>query len=296
MTSSTGFVGLGNMGVPMVRNLTGAGIAVTGFDISADNRAALDGLDGARTTDRLADAAAAGVLVLMLPNGTIVRDVLIGTDGALKHLPDGGLVVDMSSSDPEVYPEIAAALGEKGIQFIDAPVSGNVRGAAAGTLTIMAGGDDAAIDRAMPLFSAMGEKVFRTGALGTGQVMKALNNLVSAGALMMTIEALLVAKKAGLDPAQANAILNVSTGRNNSTERKIEPFVLSEAYNSGFGLSLMAKDLRTAGSVAERLGADMPLAGHAVDMASAAEAALGPDADHTEVARWLESVTGMRLR
>lgn len=291
-----GFVGLGNMGAPMVRNLAAAGFAVTGFDICADNRVALDGLDKVRTTDRLAEAAGADVLVLMLPNGHIVREVLLGADGALAHLPAGGLVVDMSSSDPEIYPEIAAALAEKDIGFIDAPVSGNVRGAAAGTLTIMAGGDDVAIDRATSLFSAMGEKVFRTGALGTGQVMKALNNLVSAGALMMTVEALLVARKAGLDPAQANAILNVSTGRNNSTERKIEPFVLSGAYNSGFGLSLMAKDLRTAGSVAGRLGADMPLANHAIEMASAAEAALGPDADHTEVARWLENVTGLRLR
>lgn len=294
MASKTGFIGLGNMGIPMTNSLIAADISVVGYDANPGPLAKRES-PLFELVDSLPKVAETGILILMLPNGSIVRDVLLGTGGALSHIPPGGLVIDMSSADPDVYPEIAAALAERDIQFIDAPVSGNVRGAAAGSLTIMAGGDDSAIDRAMPLFSAMGEKVFRTGPLGSGQVMKALNNLVSAGSLMMTIEALLVAKKAGLDPSQANAILNVSTGRNNSTDRKIEPFVLNGAYNSGFGLSLMAKDLRTAGSVAARLGADMPLAHHAVEMANAAEIALGPDADHTEVARWLESVTGLRL-
>lgn len=294
MASKTGFIGLGNMGIPMTNSLIAADIQVVGYDANpgplAQRHSPLYEL-----VDNLARVAETEILILMLPNGGIVREVLLGPDGALSHIPAGGLVIDMSSADPDIYPEISEALAEKDIQFIDAPVSGNVRGAAAGSLTIMAGGDDSAIDRAMPLFSAMGEKVFRTGPLGSGQVMKALNNLVSAGSLMMTIEALLVAKKAGLDPSQANAILNVSTGRNNSTDRKIEPFVLNGAYNSGFGLSLMAKDLRTAGAVADRLGAAMPLAHHAVEMANAAEIALGPDADHTEVARWLESVTGLRF-
>ena len=130
--------------------------------------------------------------------------------------------------------------------FIDAPVSGGVKGAEAGTLTIMAGGDEAAIARVEPLFGMMGQRVFQTGALGSGQAMKALNNLVSAGALILTIEALLVGQRAGLDPALMTEILNVSTGRSNATDQKILPYVLSRRFDSGFALQLMAKDLATA--------------------------------------------------
>jgi len=295
MIKTVGFVGLGNMGAPMSRSLAKSGFKVVAFDISEGCRAALNGDAGIRTTADLAEACSTDALIFMLPNGNIVRDVLIGSGNACSHIPKNGLVIDMSSSDPAVYKELAPELAINGIDIVDAPVSGNVDGAAAGALTIMAGGEAPALDRAAPLLDAMGKKTFHTGPLGSGQMMKALNNLLSAGGLIMTIEVLLIATKAGLDPSLVNSILNVSTGRNNSTDRKIEAFVLSGAYNSGFGLSHMAKDLRTAASVANRIDADMPLGKHAIEIANAANDTLEQGADHTEIARWLEEKTGLRL-
>ena len=291
MADRIGFVGLGNMGAPMAANLVAAGWDVVGYDRDPAAGAAIDGL----ATARKPAAVAAPIVVLMLPNGAIVRDVLLGDAALAEALPPGAIVIDMSSVDPEVYGELGPELTRRGHALIDAPVSGNVTGARAGTLTIMAGGDAPAIARARPVLEALGGTVFETGALGTGQTTKALNNLLSAGGLIMAIEMLLVGKRAGLDPAQLTEILNVSTGRNNSTERKIAPFVLSGRYDSGFGLSLMAKDLRTAAAIAERAGVALPLAGHAVRIANLADEALGPGADHTAVAQWLEVETGVRL-
>lgn len=287
MIQSVGFVGLGNMGAHMARSLAKEGFEVTAFDLSDERRREIANHPRINSTDDLAKAASCDALILMLPNGNIVRDVIIGDKGSISNIPHGSLVIDMSSSDPEIYEELGPALTRKNVEIVDAPVSGNVSGAKSGLLTIMAGGTSDAIKRATPLLDAMGKQTFHTGPLGSGQIMKALNNLLSAGGLILACEILLVAKKAGLDPSLVNSILNVSTGRNNSTERKIEPFVLSGKYDSGFGLSLMAKDLRTAEAVATRLKADMPLGKHAVDIANRANNELDDHADHTEIARWL---------
>lgn len=292
MANPIGFIGLGNMGEPMVRNLALSGRKIIALDKSPERRALLHGSAGVRTTEKVRDLASCDVIIFMLPNGHIVKDILIGSENLADALPNGALVIDMSSSDPVIYEELLPILQKRQIDIIDAPVSGNVSGAEASTLTIMSGGNEAALVRARPILELMGKAIFQTGALGSGQTMKALNNLLSAGGLMMAAEILLTAKAAGLDPKQVNDILNVSTGRNNSTERKIEPFVLSGAFNSGFGLSLMAKDLRTAASIAERSGVKLTLSGKAVKMANEAENDLGPLADHTEVARWIERATG----
>jgi 3-hydroxyisobutyrate dehydrogenase len=174
-------------------------------------------------------------------------------------------------------------------------VSGAVTGAKAGTLTVMAGGDVAAIDRALPLFELVGRQVFRTGALGCGQAMKALNNLGSAGCFLLTLEILLIGQRFGLDPQQMTEILNVSTGRNNATDKKIIPHVLSRRFDSGFALALMAKDLTTALGLAEATATPTILGAPTLDAVRQALAALGTDADHTALARWLEERVGTRL-
>lgn len=292
MADRIGFIGLGNMGEPMVRNLAIASQEVVALDKSAERRALLDSLDCVQTTETLADLSDCEVVILMLPNGHIVKDILTGAGNLAAALPSGSMIIDMSSSDPIIYGGMAEPLAARDIDLVDAPVSGNVTGAQAGTLTIMTGGSDAAVARARPFLDILGKTIFHTGALGSGQTMKALNNLLSAGGLIMAAEILLTAKAAGLDPKLVNDILNVSTGRNNSTERKIEPFVLSGAYNSGFGLALMVKDLRTAAAVAERSGIHLPMSHQAVQVADEADNELGAGADHTEVARWLEKLSG----
>lgn len=291
------FVGLGNMGWRMAHNLAASGAQIIPFDADEKQNQRFREEHDKQTLPE-SELANADAMILMLPNGDVVREVLLGKsgqDGLAHRMSKGAVVVDMSSSDPKAYTDLATKLAGLGLAIIDAPVSGNVSGAEAGSLTIMAGGDVDSVSRIEPILLRMGQRVFRTGALGTGQAMKALNNLVSAGTLMLTIEALLTGKAFGLDPLLMNQILNVSTGRSNSSERKIEPFVLSGAYNSGFALALMAKDLRTAKNVAGANSLEPMLSKMCVQMANRASSELPSSADHTEIAKWLESYSGIQL-
>jgi 3-hydroxyisobutyrate dehydrogenase len=295
-----GLVGLGNMGWPMARHLVEGGIAPTVLDAAPERAAAFAREVGGRAAGDLPELAReVEIIITMLPNGDVVRAVVLGEDGRpglIGGLGENSLLVDMGSSDPRVYPEIEKALRQRGAQMVDAPVSGAVTGAEAATLTIMAGGDAAEIDRVLPLFDLVGKQVFRTGSLGTGQAMKALNNLASAGAFILTLEILLIGQRFGLDAALMTQILNVSTGRNNATDKKILPHVLSRRFDSGFALALMAKDLATAFGLTETTATPSIFAGPTLEAARAALAALGPDADHTAIARWLEDRVGEELR
>jgi 3-hydroxyisobutyrate dehydrogenase len=295
-----GFVGLGNMGWPMARHLVEGGVAPMVLDAEPGRAAAFAREVGGRAAGDLPGLAReVEIIITMLPNGDVVRAVVLGDDarpGLIDGLGQNSLLVDMGSSDPRVYPAIEEALRRRGAEMVDAPVSGAVTGAKAGTLTIMAGGNAAAIDRALPLFHLVGKQVFRTGALGSGQAMKALNNLASAGAFILTLEVLLIGQRFGLDPALMTEILNVSTGRNNATDKKILPHVLSRRFDSGFALALMAKDLTTAFGLTESTATPSIFAGPTLEAARAALDALGPDADHTAIARWLEDRVGEELR
>jgi len=299
-TGRVGFVGLGNMGAPMARNVARGGVPLVLLDVRADRAKALADEIGARAAGSLPELAEESeIVVTMLPNGDAVREAAWGSpgrQGLVEGLREGAILVDMGSSDPRVYPEIEAAISARGAELVDAPVSGAVTGAKAGTLTIMAGGEAAAIDRLEPLFRLVGERVFRVGALGSGQAMKALNNLASAGALILTLEVLLIGQRFGLDPELMTEILNVSTGRNNSTDRKIVPHVLSRRFDSGFALSLMTKDLTTALGLAETTATPTTLSARTLEIARAALANLGDGADHTELARALEMQVGTELR
>ena len=298
--AGVGFVGLGNMGWPMARHLRQGGVDLALFDARGEQAARFADEHGGWVVSNLpALARASEVVITMLPDGREVRAVALGTPaapGLVEGWREGAILVDMSSSDPGIYPEIEAALAARGGRLVDAPVSGAVTGAEAGTLTIMAGGEGAAIDQAAPLFGLMGQRLFRTGALGSGQAMKALNNLASAGAFLLTLEVLLIGQRSGLDPQLMTEILNVSTGRNNSTDKKIIPHVLSRRFDSGFALALMAKDLTTALALAERTGTPTVLGAPTLEAARAALAALGPGADHTALCRWLEDRVGEELR
>jgi 3-hydroxyisobutyrate dehydrogenase len=292
-----GFVGLGNMGWPMARHLVEGGVEIAVLDAAPGRAAAFVREVGGRAAADLPDLArASNIVITMLPNGDVGRSAVLGEGSLIEGLNEGSLLADMGSSDPRVYPALADALSARGVHLVDAPVSGAVTGAVAGTLTLMAGGDGASIDRLEPLFALMGRTVFRTGALGSGQAMKALNNLASAGAFLLTLEVLLTGQRFGLDPALMTRILNVSTGRNNSTNKKILPHVLSRKFDSGFALALMAKDLTTAFGLTETTATPSLFAGPTLEAARAALAKLGPDADHTAIARWLEDRVGEELK
>lgn len=283
-------IGTGAMGAPMAKHLARACERLTLYDLRRDIAEAAAAEAGAQVADSLAQAGAADVVVTMLPDADAVREALFGessADALIAGLRPGAIVVDMSSSAPPETRATGARLAERGAVMLDAPVSGGVPRAKTGELTIMLGGDDAAaMDRAGPLLESMGA-VHRTGPLGSGHAAKALNNYVSAAGLAAACEALIIGRAFGLDPAVLTDVLNVSTGRNNATERKLHQFILSESFDSGFALALMAKDLRIAASLAEALGLDPPGAHRMAAEWSDAERALDPGADHTEIFRHL---------
>jgi 3-hydroxyisobutyrate dehydrogenase len=282
-----GFVGLGNMGGPMAARLLEAGHDVVGFDLSPDAVAALTAAGG-EAAAQLGDVArGSAVIILMLPNSTIVeRTVAALIDSG--ELAAGTVVVDMSSSTPMSTRALAETLRRHGPVLVDAPVSGGVAGARSGKLTIMVGGEERDTSRVEPILSSLG-RVVLTGPVGSGHAAKALNNLVSATHLWATSEAMTAGMAFGLDPATLLAVFNGSSGRSGSSENKWPNFILPGSFDSGFGLALMLKDMRIAVDLAENVGAPSVLGSEAVELWAQAADDLPADADHTEVARWIQA-------
>jgi 3-hydroxyisobutyrate dehydrogenase len=285
-----GFIGLGKMGLPMASCLLAGGHELLAFDTAS---AAVEALSTQVTAGQLqiaADAAAVaarcGILVLMLPTSEIIGQVM-RAGGLLAALRPGALVIDMGSSIPAETRRLAQEIAARGATLVDAPVSGSVVKALNGTLAIMAGGEQAAIDRAMPLLSRMGERVIRTGPVGSAHAMKALNNFVYAAGLLASVEALRMAEKLGLDQGILADVMNASSGRNVATETKLRQHILSGLYAGGFQIGLQRKDLETAGAIAAETG--YPARSLELCRAIWTEAveALGPTADNTELHRHL---------
>ena len=282
-----GFLGLGQMGLPMVRNLLRAGFEVAGFDVQPAAVNALQGEPGYRVASAVDDAAStADVLILMLPSSKVVDD-LLWTQGMAQRLKPGQTVLDMSSSDPVCSRENAKKLQALGIHFVDAPVSGGVKRAIDGSLSIMMGGPAAQIEAVRSVLQAMGKTLVHVGSAGAGHAVKALNNYVSAAGLLAVCESLVAAEKFGIDPQLVNQVFNASTGKNNTTEHKVDNFMLSETFNSGFALALMRKDLQTAQSFIDRMGTPGEFAQICTQTWMAGEEGLGQGADHTAMYKYI---------
>lgn len=295
MISAVGFIGIGKMGWPMAGRLA-RDYELVVSDASPESVAAFIAEHGARRAqDNAALARACDVVVLMLPTSAVVEQVMSGADGVLAGLKPGSIVVDMGSSIPARTQQLAADVAAKGSTLIDAPVSGGVPRAKTGELAIMAGGPSAAIDRVRPLLLKMGAQVMHTGDAGSAHAMKALNNLVSAAGLLISIEALAIGAKFGLEPATMVDVLNASTGMNNSTQKKLKQFVLSRRFDAGFGMDLMVKDLGIAVDVARLTDTPAPFSGLCRELWAGAAQMLGPGHDHTEVAKLVESLSGVEL-
>ena len=216
------------------------------------------------------------------------KNELVDAVALAANLKKGSVVIDMSSSDPSVTRELGPRLQAAGMDFIDAPVSGGVKRAVDGSLAIMAGGEPAVIARVKPLFQTMGKSIVETGMLGSGHAMKALNNYVSAAGLLAACEALKVGTDFGIAPEKIVAVLNASTGKNNSTENKLMQFVVSGLFNSGFTLGLMKKDINISTDLAKSLGTKTLLGEVLLGAWADAEKKLGGAADHTEIYRMLQ--------
>jgi 3-hydroxyisobutyrate dehydrogenase len=278
-----GFIGMGNMGVPMAANLLKAGHDVAVYDVDAERVKGFVARHGGKGAATAADLADREFIVTMLPNGKVVREVYFGSFGLAKALSRGAIAIDMSSADPAGSRALGAELAKLGIALVDAPVSGAVPRATTGTLAIMIGADDdAARERAKGVLSAMGDRLFDTGGLGTGHAMKALNNFVAAAGYSAAVEALLAGRRFGLDPARMLAIMNSSTGRNFNTEVVLQEHVVNERYATGFSLGLLAKDVGIAADVMRTVKLDAPMAMLIEQRYLQALAQLGPQRDNSE--------------
>lgn len=261
-----GFVGLGNMGAPMSANLAAAGYRVRGFDLADDVRQAA-AERGVEITDSVA-AAADGVdfFITMLPNGAIVRDVLTGADGALERLPTGALVIDSSSIDVATTRDLHAAAAAKGLHFLDAPVSGGVSGATAGTLTFMVGGSETAVAQARPLLTVLGSKLVHLGGPGNGQAAKVCNQLVVAASTAAVAEAFVLADRLGVEAKALYEVISGSSGNcwalHNFTPWPgvVDGSAADNGYRPRFAARLMNKDLRLALDAAQGAGQELALA------------------------------------
>lgn len=294
---TVGLVGVGMMGWPMANCMVQKGVDLVVFDVDTDRaRKFQDEVGGTAVSSLEELGRRADVIITMLPNSQIVSNVFFGESAPLAPvLRAGTTVLEMSSGSPDVTIEIAGRLAQAGVQLIDAPVSGGVPRAAAGTLTIMAGGDPNIVEACKPILETMGS-VTHVGILGAGQAMKALNNLVSAGGFLIGIEALLIGQKFGLDPDRMVDILNSSSGMNNSTQKKFKQYVLSRKFSDGgFAIGLMAKDVGIALDVAKGTGTPAPFSALCSHLWNAAAATIGPKEDHTAITLMCETFAKAKL-
>ncbi|QOZ80560.1 NAD(P)-dependent oxidoreductase [Bradyrhizobium sp. CCBAU 53351] len=289
MTSPTiGFIGLGAMGWPMAARLA-PGHRLFLFDIDVGHAERFAGQVGGVAAHSVAKlAAASDIVITMLPTSREVEAVLTGADGVLEHCRKDLLIIEMSSGAPQQTKLLGLQAADAGCCMIDAPVSGGVPRARTGELSIMVGGSATDIARAEPVLKQMGSTILITGALGSGHAMKALNNLVSATTLLATVEAVLIGRQAGLEPARVVDILNVSTGMSNSSQKKLHQFVLSGAFNSGFSLDLMVKDVNAAMAIVNEHRVYAPISIRCAEIWQEAARVLGPGQDHTAVAKAVE--------
>jgi len=285
-----GFVGLGNMGMPMARHLAEAGYDVIGFDASAAvMRSVADSGELTAAPALTAVGEDAQAVILMLPDSDVVEQVLLA-EGLLASLTPDTMVVDMSSSDPARTRVLAQRAAQSGVTLIDAPVSGGVAGARARSLTIMVGGPEPAFTAVRPMLSAISPRVVRAGDVGAGHAVKALNNLMSAAHLIISSEALIAGRRFGLDPAVMLEIINGSSGRSGSTQNKWPNYVLTERYDAGFSIRLMVKDIKLALAIEHATGTPSPVSEAVAAAWEAAAGDLPAAADHTAIARWLDEI------
>jgi 3-hydroxyisobutyrate dehydrogenase len=290
-----GFVGLGIMGSRMAANLARAGYDVAVYNRTAAKAEAWVAERGGRLAASPREAAeGAAAVITMVVDGAQVEEVLLGDDGAAHGAAPGPLMIDMSTIAPADARRIGAALAERELAFVDAPVSGSAPKAEDGTLTIMAGGSDADVARARPYFDAMGEKILHVGELGQGQTVKVISNTVGATNCATLAQALVVGKATGVDLASLVSVLGASSGASYMVTLKAEP-MLEHDFTPLFRLEHMLKDVGICLSESEAAGAPFPAAALARELYSAAMGRGLADQDFAAVLEAAEGLAGIKI-
>ncbi|KAK3705002.1 hypothetical protein LTR37_013519 [Vermiconidia calcicola] len=288
--TKVGYIGLGNAGYPLSSTLARAGYHTTVQDADPDQAAT-------ETADAFSDV---DVLVTMLPNGEIVRDVLLGSNGVAKTMKNGAVIVDTSSSSPFHTRETGKMLEavNQGLTLIDSPVTQEYAWALGkGDATLMVGcSNQSALEIAMPILKTMARHAFVMGELGAGHAMKTLNNYTSAASIMGLCDALIAGQKFGLDPAQMVDVMNVGTGVNFSTKESFRTDGLTRRFSSGYQLSLLLKDMKIARTLIDGTGPHSALSDLIVDAFADSDKIAGPGADHTQVIQGWEQKAGIQLK
>jgi 2-hydroxy-3-oxopropionate reductase len=296
MEERIGFIGLGIMGKPMVRNLVKAG-----YDVVVHNRsqAAVDELTA--ESDKVTAggspagvAAAASVVITMLPDSPDVRDVVFGQDGLAESMQSGGLLIDMSTIAPATSIEVHDALAKRGAGALDAPVSGGDKGAIAGTLSIMVGGSQADFDRAKPYFEAMGKTIVLVGGPGAGQTVKACNQIVVALNFAAVSEALVLGARAGVDPAKIIEVLSGGLAASRVMEMR-GPTMVSHQFAPGFRVNLHRKDLAIAMATAKENSVPLPVTALVSQLYDTLAATGSGDLDHSALVTVVEKLAGYSI-
>lgn len=290
------FLGLGAIGAPMASHLSHSPFELTVWNRTAEKAAAFSREHQVTVAASAAEAArGAEFVVTCLPSSHEVEELLAGDDGIEAGLERGAMLIDCTSGDPATSRRIADRLRARGVEFIDAPVSGGVKGAVAGTLTVMCGGSESAIERAKPVLEAFGGKIVRCGSTGSGDAVKAMNQALLAIHIWSAGEALAALAKLGVEASLALEVINGSSGRSNSSENLFPERVLGRKYPRTFKLSLLDKDVGIAADIAVQEGLYLPMIELASTLFETAHSELGEEADHVEAVRVIEQRTGVRV-
>jgi 3-hydroxyisobutyrate dehydrogenase len=289
------FLGLGAIGAPMAAHLASDPFELVVWnrtrekadDFARDHRATSAGtpVDAARGSE---------VVITCLPSSREVAD-LLDAGGLIEGLEPGALLLDCTSGDPATSREIASRLASRGVAFVDAPVSGGVKGAVAGTLTVMCGGDEIDLERAMPVLEAFGKRIVRCGAVGTGHAVKAMNQALLAVHIWSAGEALAALAKLGVEASVALDVINGSSGRSNSSENLFPERVIGRKYPRTFKLALLDKDVAIAAGIVHEQQVPAPFIELAAKLFAEAHSELGEEADHVEAVRVIEERAGVRI-
>src|SRR5881275_1667432 len=283
------FIGLGDIGALIASHL-----AREPFELTVWNRTTVKAEEFARNhkasvaanpAEAVRDAAA---VITCLPSSAEVEAVLHGENGILSSIRKGAVLIDCTSGDPPTSRSIAAELGGRGVEFIDAPVSGGTTAAKAGTLTVMWGGEPTVFERVRSVIEAFGKKIVHAGPVGSGDALKAVNNALLAVHILSAAEGLAILVKAGVDPKVALDVINASSGRSNSSENLIPQRVITRAFPRTFRLALLEKDIGIAAVMAEDLEVKTPLISLTAERFHEAREKLGDQADHVEAVKIVE--------
>ena len=295
MAEQIGFIGLGIMGKPMARNLLKAGYSLTVYDIVGSNQEEVvtDGAIGASSSKEV--AAASDTIITMLPDSADSEKVILGPDGVLEGAKGGSVIIDMSSIAPLVSQRIAADCAEKGVEMLDAPVSGGEPGAVAGTLAVMVGGKQEIFDKSLDLMNVMGGNVVLTGDIGAGGVTKLANQIIVAANIEALSEALVLSQKAGVDPEKVfNAIRGGLAG--SAVMEAKAPMMLGRNFQAGFRIRLHQKDLRNVMQTAQELNIPLPVTSLLQQILGALVNEGESESDHSAILKFVEDLAKVEVK